>query len=290
MDSDSNVLEFINVTRARFDKIEVHTTSSDLGWFGVEVKAGSNTGVDIDDVMVDGHYIAINLSNTPISYQARNNDGEWSEITLEPNAIWINPEGLPFSMRHKKRTCWGTCVVSGVFLDSIMGCHYELSKLANVKDEMLSHLFLSLISAAQDKNRHSFFVSKNIIAAFISAVAIRHGKPSTEHPLRGGIAPNKLLSLFKWLEQHYMDPINVDDMAKRVMLSSAHFSREFKRSVSISPWEYVVNLRLGAAKDLIKDGVSVKEAAARCGFSDQFHLSRLFKKRYGMSPSALSKK
>ena len=75
-------------------------------------------------------------------------------------------------------------------------------------------------------------------------------------------------------------------MAERVGLSAAHFSREFKRSTGNTPWEHVVQLRLEGARQLLESGESASEAALRFGFSDQSHLSRLFKLKYGVTPSS----
>jgi len=53
-----------------------------------------------------------------------------------------------------------------------------------------------------------------------------------------------------------------------------------------TPWEYVMELRLQRVVTLLKTGETIGAIAAECGFFDQAHLARLFKKRFGLAPSA----
>ncbi len=96
-------------------------------------------------------------------------------------------------------------------------------------------------------------------------------------------------SLLAWLQEHIEDPLTVGQMAARVGLSAAHFSREFKRSTGSTPWDYVVRMRLEGARDALLNGGSFAGVALQFGFADQSHMARLFKSRFGRSPSAFIK-
>ena len=52
----------------------------------------------------------------------------------------------------------------------------------------------------------------------------------------------------------------------------------------MSPHAYLIQLRLEKARQLISKGKSIADAALLAGFSDQSHLTRSFKKRYGLTP------
>jgi AraC family transcriptional regulator len=98
-----------------------------------------------------------------------------------------------------------------------------------------------------------------------------------------------LRALTSWVEENLGMPLTIDAMAARVGLSSAHFSREFKRSVGVTPWGYVVQHRLDCARQLMSGGESIGVTAKKCGFSDPSHMSRLFRQRFGVSPLAFIK-
>ncbi len=61
----------------------------------------------------------------------------------------------------------------------------------------------------------------------------------------------------------------------------------FKSETGNAPIRYLINIRLEKAKELLEGGYegSIQEVAAQVGYDDAYHFSKLFKKRYGISPS-----
>lgn len=68
-------------------------------------------------------------------------------------------------------------------------------------------------------------------------------------------------------------------------ISEAYFRRIFVKKFGVSPKEYIINLRINYAKNLLKSGqFSVSETAEFCGYSEECHFSREFTKRTGLNP------
>jgi AraC-like DNA-binding protein len=81
---------------------------------------------------------------------------------------------------------------------------------------------------------------------------------------------------------------SIADLARQVGLSAGHFSRRFHRHAGITAKSYQFQSRMRHARDLLhEEGLSVKEVAARLGYSDPFVFSRQFKKIWGVPPSKL---
>lgn len=264
-------------------------TSESLGWEGLRLEAGFRRAWQADEIMVNGHHLTMNLADHDLCFETRG-DSDWVPVRLAPLEIWINPEGRPFSVRGLADDCYATCIIEGRYLDALAGCHFELDAGIGIGDAVLARLVQALIAIIEDAAHYSQALAAEVVRAFVNAVAARHGHPAAELKAKGGIAPNQMKSLLAWLHEHIQDPLTVGLMAGQVGLSAAHFSREFKRSTGVTPWEYVVRIRLDAARESLLHGVCSTEAASHFGFSDQSHMARLFKARFGTTPSAYVRK
>jgi AraC family transcriptional regulator len=243
----------------------------------------------VDDLTVDGHYIGIQLNPSPIDIMVRT-EGDWQEISMPSQSMWLHPEGSPFSVRHAITSYWAGTVVSGAYLDKLMGGHYELKGSYVINDKQLSHLLLALVEQlADDHERRQMngHLVESLVNAFVLTLANHHGKPAAGLDATGGISPHQLNALLSWVSNNIESDLTVKEMASRAGLSVAHFSREFKRSTGQTPWSHVVEQRLQLARNLLTNGIKSADVAQRCRFSDQSHLSRAIKKRFGLSPSEL---
>jgi AraC-like DNA-binding protein len=78
---------------------------------------------------------------------------------------------------------------------------------------------------------------------------------------------------------------NLTELSRSVHSSPENLCRLFQKTLHLGPLEYVKMLRLDRAANLLRrSSQSLKEVAAQTGFYDSFHLSKSFKKVYGLSP------
>ena len=95
------------------------------------------------------------------------------------------------------------------------------------------------------------------------------------------------------MAQNYIDiyygdsDLRVSEMARNLNLDRAYFSKIFSKHTGKSPQQYIVELRLDRAADMIvNQGLSPGEAAQHVGYGDIFNFSKMFKRRFGVPPSA----
>lgn len=87
------------------------------------------------------------------------------------------------------------------------------------------------------------------------------------------------------MNAEYMTDLSVAGLAQRLNLDRCYFSSLFKQQVGVSPSQYLMNLRLEKAADLmLQHELTPSVAAASVGYSDIFNFSKMFKKKYGCSP------
>lgn len=97
--------------------------------------------------------------------------------------------------------------------------------------------------------------------------------------------------IIDYFEEHYDEKISLEHIAENMYLSPFYISKIFKSETGEPPIRYLINIRLERAKQLLEEGYqgSVQEIAASVGYEDAYHFSKLFKKRYGMTPSEAKK-
>ena len=84
--------------------------------------------------------------------------------------------------------------------------------------------------------------------------------------------------------------LSVSELCRKFFISESQLRRNIERVTRLTPSEYILTLRLNRAKnELSYTDRSVKEIAARCGFSSPYYFSRCFKEEMGVSPLAYRK-
>ncbi|MCX7655953.1 MAG: response regulator [Treponemataceae bacterium] len=93
-----------------------------------------------------------------------------------------------------------------------------------------------------------------------------------------------------YIHRHFSEPINMTVVANHVSVNYTYFSEVFKQVMGINFNEYLKNLRLSHAKDLLKKGCyRVYEVAERSGFGDVKYFMKTFKESVGVSPGEYQK-
>jgi AraC-like DNA-binding protein len=93
----------------------------------------------------------------------------------------------------------------------------------------------------------------------------------------------------EFIGARFAGQVRLASIASECGLNSFQLIRVFQRVLGVSPYAYLVQLRVNRARDLLHQGVGVSEVAYSCGFSDQSHLTRVFKKTEGVPPGVNKK-
>ena len=88
-----------------------------------------------------------------------------------------------------------------------------------------------------------------------------------------------------YMEQNYQRELTVEEVADVCRLNRSYFSKLFREEMGCPPQEFLIRLRLAKAAEMMRTSrASIGGIAAMCGYANQLHFSRAFKKRYGISP------
>ena len=89
-----------------------------------------------------------------------------------------------------------------------------------------------------------------------------------------------------YFNEHYQKPINIEEYAASRHMSAEWFIRRFKRTMNLTPAQYLLSLRISNAQNLLEHSdYNISEIASIVGYESPLYFSRVFKKRLGVSPS-----
>jgi AraC-like DNA-binding protein len=91
------------------------------------------------------------------------------------------------------------------------------------------------------------------------------------------------------LQDRWDQPVSLAELAAVAGLSRFELIRRFRRQNGLTPHAFQRDLRIDHARTMLGDGVPAATVAAACGFADQPHLSRMFKRMVGVTPGAYAR-
>ena len=114
--------------------------------------------------------------------------------------------------------------------------------------------------------------------------------PEGRHRFRGGLPGGALRRVRGYIDSHIGERISLDELARQAGVSRFHFARQFRLSTGESPMEYLRRVRIERSKSILQSRDStIAEVAARLGFSDQSHFTRIFGRLVGVSPGSFAR-
>ncbi len=146
--------------------------------------------------------------------------------------------------------------------------------------ELASQLRLVFETLEKSDNR---LLRETLVYGTLIKLASKHS--THRAPLKESTKAQRQLQLVKeFLEDFPQTDVSLEELAKLAGLSPFHLLREFQKQFGFPPHAYQIQQRLRMAKKLLKQGLRISDVAQECGFHDQSHLHRHFKKAMGVTP------
>src|SRR5215467_604234 len=121
------------------------------------------------------------------------------------------------------------------------------------------------------------------------AVALVNDHAVCQHPVRayrGGLGAARLRKIQELVHAKIEDDLSLDEMARSVGLSTAHFARMFRKSTGETPHQFVLRLRVDRAKAMLRvSDARVFDVAMACGFKTPQHFAQVFRDACRVSPT-----
>ena len=151
-----------------------------------------------------------------------------------------------------------------------------------IADDFLAH-WLNYLHMVLETQSSPIVERESLFLWLMTELVLRH---ADDPPSLGKVHEERkcVARVRDYIETHYAEDISLQQLAQLVNFNSCYLLRLFTKSLGLPPHAYLNQVRIRHAKRLLAGGYPISEAACQTGFVDQSHLTKRFKRVYGITP------
>ena len=166
---------------------------------------------------------------------------------------------------------------------------YVISPIGEPQMKLLMAFLQAYQSEVEEHFGYEIQVQKDMLEWWWCLLKLTH-ETIEKAPVGKNLSMERLKSMISYIEEHYMDSINLERIAEAASISTRECSRCFQKNIHITPTEYLTKYRLNRAMNLLLETtMSILEISELCGFSSSGYFSKLFTKEHQITPAAFRK-
>jgi AraC family transcriptional regulator len=240
----------------------------------------------------DKHILTM-CSKRPSRFEIRHRADDTVSYIRQPGSLTLVPPGVCPLIRAETEFDFVVCALDSALVSALDSelerrPEGELRLQVNLQDPAAQQLMTLLIADANEG-----YTTERLYTEYLTqALAVRmlflgrSTQPQTNNRGPSGLPRHVLRRIIERMRCFSCD-LSLQALANESGYSRVHFVRMFRAATGYSPHNYLLNLRLERARELLKNpSISLIDIALDCGFSSHSHMSRLFHKSVGVTPSA----
>ncbi len=223
----------------------------------------------------DFHILLINNGDAKVLH-----GGKTHQLTKGNFVLYAPHEAQRYTFLNEGTSLW--CHFSGAIIKEVLrDCGLQSGVYYTSPDSALQDAFTNMIQRFHQPGRQKY--ANPFLLELLYRISDKVSNSSPSDSLA-------LLPILTFINANYHKKITLDELAKKSGYSKSRFSHIFSEVVGTSPLQYQNNIRLGTARELLSaTDRPITDIALCCGFTDPLYFSRLFKRKYGITPSEYRK-
>jgi AraC family transcriptional regulator len=153
-------------------------------------------------------------------------------------------------------------------------------------DNTIARLLILLAQELEAGAPSGKLYADSLIQALAVRLVLLDSKPSSESSAQVSPLPQRMLRRVKErIEAELAGDLSLSMLAEESRYSPRHLQRMFRAATGLTPYQYMLERRIGRAQELLKKrNLRLIDIAASCGFSSHSHMTTVFRKLVGMTP------
>jgi AraC family transcriptional regulator len=282
----------------RLPGVKISTSSDDRGWSSLYASQQLEIPFEQSFDAVHDQLIVLHLDG-PITVHRRVQKGESSRL-IPPGGMFMMPGGMDFSVRvagtlQSLHLYLRRGVIEEVAGDLVAGdpAHVAILPRFGDSDPLIERLMLGVRDVLYDGDPSTTVYVDYLARAIVAGLIRRHSSVSSARSLINASSQKgnrRISKAIDFMEAHLERSLDLPTIAEATGLSPSHFARQFRTAVGRAPHQHLMQIRIDRAKRLLGEtNKGIAEIAFACGFANQEHLTRLFKRSCGLTPAAYRK-
>lgn len=194
--------------------------------------------------------------------------------SLSPQTLYIFPAVVPYRMwcDHPFSCLWFHIDLFPIRLSSLIQLQID-------SDSVLK-LYLQLLEQLFRENLQEEIFCNNTITAFIQYLQKTY-LPRQQIPM---------IQAVNYIRKHFREQnLTINELSSHLGYTPEHFIRTFTKALGITPYQYLLNMRMYEARRMLLENNPVGKTARAVGYEDVRSFSHAFQKKYEISPSQFKK-
>ncbi|MBD2466005.1 helix-turn-helix transcriptional regulator [Oscillatoria sp. FACHB-1407] len=266
------------------------SSSHHLGWNGILVQHHYQPAWELSEYITSKHLVSIHHSTHTLESE-RVLDGKRKCEQIQKGDIALVPADIP----HQK--LWQSdCEFTLLLLDPIYIAHIAHETVDGDRVHLLPHfaeadpliyqIGTALKSALTSEQPSTHLYIDSLSTALAAHLIMHYSTTKLKiSMIDNGLPKQTLEKVIDYIYTHLGQEVTLSQLANLTGMSQYYFCRLFKQSTGLSPHQYLIQKRVEQAKQLLIERKSpIADIALQCGFTNQSHLNRHFKRIVGVTP------
>jgi AraC family transcriptional regulator len=231
--------------------------------------------------------------------EQRQAHGPWKTFSLHHGDLVLRPVGVPLELRKKSLSPTPTRTLHLSLSKSLVersaeevashdSARLELVEHFGFQDPLLAQICLALWRELEQP-APAGKVYAQTAAQMLIIHLLRHytaGGDAVKEP-KVRLTDQQMRRVTDFVQAHLDQDLPLERLSEQTGFSPYHFARLFRQTTGTSPHQFVLRQRVERAQLLLNEReVPLAQIAAACGFTDQSHLTQVFKRHVGLTPRA----
>ncbi|MCT4655169.1 MAG: AraC family transcriptional regulator [Cohaesibacter sp.] len=227
--------------------------------------------------------VGVFLNDQP-SHRLAHASSRARHLPLKKNEGWILPAGSTGFCEYDEELEFILISLDETILAEFgLDKNFEFGAIVGKLDPLLLSLCLSMPQIGETATLYRETMYRALAAQLVETI-----KPLPQWHI--GIEDKRLKKVLDHIHDNLSTDLTLSEMANLAAMSPPHFSKMFKKTLGVSPLQYVIAARLDLASILLRTTkLTVAEICWRTGYQDLSRFGQHFKRKFGTTPAAFRK-